>query len=66
MGVIAIHEEEILISGKEMFIEYITQRIREEFEAGSYEDNDTMFTGSGIAKKRNEVSHGNKYGNKRI
>ena len=33
MGIIAIREEAILISGGEMFIEYITQRISGEFAA---------------------------------
>ena len=42
---IDIREEEIIISGWEMFIESITPGIREEFEAGSYEDNDAVFTG---------------------
>ena len=29
MGIITIREEEILVSGKEMFLEYITQGIQE-------------------------------------
>ena len=58
MGVISLHGEEILISRKEMCLEYIAQRIRDEFEADSSEDNDAMFTGMQIAKNRNEVPHG--------
>ena len=38
-GIIDIREEEISISGKEMFIEYITQGIQEELGAGCYGDN---------------------------
>ena len=53
MGIIAIHEEEILMSGKEMFVEYITQRISQEFEADRYADNETMFMWMGISKKNN-------------
>ena len=57
-GVIAIREEEKLISGKEMFVEYITQRINKESEVDSYEDNETMFTGMEIPKKNNEDTQG--------
>ena len=58
MVVIAIREDEIFISGEEMFIEYITQRIQEELRVGSYEDNDSMFMGMEITKKKSGTSQG--------
>ena len=45
--------EDILISGKEMFVEYTTQRINKELEADIYEGNETIFTGMGISKENN-------------
>ena len=39
------------MSGKEMFIEYITQRIQEELGADSYGDNDILFSGVGNFKE---------------
>ena len=35
LGIITIHEKEILITGKEMFIEYISQRLKRGFEVNS-------------------------------
>ena len=51
IGIIAIRGEEIFTSGKEMFIEYITQRIQEELGVGSYGDNDILFSGVGNFKE---------------
>ena len=50
-GVIDIREEEILIAGKELLIEYINQRIiEEELEADSYADKGAICTEAVIAK----------------
>ena len=53
MGIIGIRVADILISGKEMFVEYTTQRINKELEADIYEGNETIFTGMGISKENN-------------
>ena len=58
MGIMDMREEEeILISGEEMSVEYIDRGVSEEFESDSYEGDEAMFTGMGIAEKRNEVPH---------
>ena len=57
MGTIAIREGQIFISRKEIFIEYITQRIQDELGSDSYEDDDSMLMGMEIAKK-SETPHG--------
>ena len=54
MGIISMRVEDILISGKEMFVEYTTQRINKELEADSYEGKETIFMGMGISKENNE------------
>ena len=46
------------MAGAEMLLEYIIQRIQEELGVASYEDNDSMFTGMEITKKKSETSHG--------
>ena len=56
IGIIAIHGDEIFMSGKETFIEYITMGIQEELGADGYEDNDCVFMWMEIIKKKNEVS----------
>ena len=43
IGIIAIHEKEILITGEEMFIDYISQRVKEVFESNRDEENDGLF-----------------------
>ena len=42
MGTISIREEEIFMSGKEMFLEYITQRIQEGLGVDRYGENGSV------------------------
>ena len=44
--------KEILITGEEMFIDYIGQRLKEVFEVNSYEENDGLFMVMGIYRMR--------------
>ena len=50
IGVIAISVEDLLISGSGMFIDRITQKMKEKSEADSYEGNDATYLGIEIAK----------------
>ena len=49
---------EILITGEEMFIDYIDQRLKEVPEANSYEANDGLFMGMGIYRRGESVFKG--------
>ena len=51
MGIIAIRDEEIFMSGNEMFLAYINQRIQEGLGVGSYGENESVFMGMKIIKK---------------
>ena len=58
IGIIAIHVDDLLISGSEMFIGYITQRMKGEFEVGRYEGNEATFPGVKISKVSRADSDG--------
>ena len=58
VGIISTRVEDILIPGKEMFVEYTTQRINNELESDSYEGDAAIFMGMGIPKGNNEEAQG--------
>ena len=65
-GLVAIHVDDLLISVSEMFVEHITQRMKEKFGVDSYDGNDALYSGMGISKVNNEdfdgiVPGANKY-----
>ena len=65
-GIIAIHVGDLLISGSEMFTEYITRSMKGEFEADRYEEIEAAYLGMRISKVNSEncdgvISDSNKY-----
>ena len=47
-----MRERETLITGSEMFTDYIIQRIQEVFEANRFGENDSLFMGMRVKKRR--------------
>ena len=54
-GPIAIHVDDILVSGSEMFVEYYTKNGRK-FEVDRYGGNESTYLGMEISKVNNEDS----------
>ena len=50
MGLIAIHVDDLLISGSDTFLEYTTFRMKEKFEVDSFEENKAIYLGVKIEK----------------
>ena len=50
MGLIAIHVDDLLISGSDTFLEYITFRMKEKFEVDAFEENNAVYLGMKIEK----------------
>ena len=46
--------DDLLISGSETFIRYITQRMKEKFDVGRYEENEATYAGMEIMLIKNE------------
>ena len=66
MGLVAIRVDDILVSGGDMFIEYITQRMEEKSEVGRYGENEATYLGMDISEVNNDdfdgiVAGSNKY-----
>ena len=60
---------DLLISGSEILIEYITQRMKEKFDVGRYEENEATYGGMKISKINDNDFSGlildsDKYGDK--
>ena len=58
IGVIAIRVDDLLISGSDMFIEYIPHKMNGEFEADSYEGNEATYLRMEITQTNNEEFDG--------
>ena len=58
MGIIAMREKEILITGSEIFMDYIIQGVQEVFGLNRYEENDSLFMGMRNIKKEKGVFQG--------
>ena len=54
MGLIAIHVDDLLISGPDTLLEYITFRMKEKFEVDAFEENNSVYLGMKIEKSRRE------------
>ena len=52
MGLIAIHVDDLLISGSDTFLEYITFRMKEKFEVDAFEENKATYLGMKNRKDR--------------
>ena len=50
MGLIAIHVDDLLISGSDTFLEYITSRMKGKFEVDTFEENKATYIGMEIEK----------------
>ena len=48
LGIIAIHVDDLLISGGDVFTAYISKRMKGKFGVGSYEGNKATYLGMGI------------------
>ena len=45
IGIIAIHADDLLISGSGAFVKYNSQRMKEKFEVDSFGENEAAYTG---------------------
>ena len=66
MGLIAIHVDDLLISGSGNFIEYITFRMKEKFEVDTFEENKATYIGMKIEKIDTPDFKGGNFGFKQL
>ena len=53
IGIIAIHVDDLLLSGSGSFVKYITQRMKEKFDVDSFGENEATYMGMQILKIKN-------------
>ena len=52
IGLVAVHVDDLLISGIGAFLKYITQRMKEKFEVDSSAENDATYLGMKVLKQK--------------
>ena len=55
VGIIDIRGDDLLISGREVLIEYIAKSAKEKCEADSYEGNKATYLGTKIEKRSKQI-----------